>query len=94
MSPSTSPTRSKPASAARTLLRLLRREPLEHDLSHAAVGLSSLWFTLSWLVGGLAVWVMARNVAAVIAAAVDDPATIGKTYEFNDGSTPIAEALG
>ncbi|MCT2292484.1 flippase-like domain-containing protein [Janibacter hoylei] len=47
----------------RTLLRLLRREPLEHDLSHAAVGLSSLWFTLSWLVGGLAVWVMARNVA-------------------------------
>ena len=41
----------------------LRREPLEHDLSHAAVGLSSLWFTLSWLVGGLAVWVMARNVA-------------------------------
>ncbi|WP_347348900.1 NAD(P)H-binding protein [Nigerium sp.] len=34
------------------------------------------------------------NVAAVIAAAVDDPATIGKTYEFNDGSTPIAEALG
>lgn len=47
----------------RTMLRLLRREPLEHDLSHAAVGLSSLWFTSSWLVGGLSVWVMARNVA-------------------------------
>lgn len=47
----------------RTLLRLLRREPLEHDLTHAAVGLSSLWFTSSWLTGGLAVWVMARNVA-------------------------------
>lgn len=47
----------------RTALRLLRRPPLEHALSHAAVGLSSLWFTLSWLVGGLSVWVMARAVA-------------------------------
>lgn len=47
----------------RTLLRLLGRDPLEHDLTHVAVGLSSLWFTSSWLTGGLAVWVMARNVA-------------------------------
>lgn len=47
----------------RTLLRLLRREPLEHDLSHAAVGLSSLWFVSSWLVGGLSVWVMAHSLA-------------------------------
>lgn len=47
----------------RTLLRLLRRPALEHDLSHAAVGLSSVWFTSSWLVGGLSVWVMARTVA-------------------------------
>lgn len=47
----------------RTLLRVLRREPLDHDLTHAAVGLSSLWFLSSWLVGGLSVWVMARNVA-------------------------------
>ena len=47
----------------RTMLRLLRRDPLEHDLTHAAVGLSSLWFASSWLVGGLSVWVMARNLA-------------------------------
>ncbi len=47
----------------RTALRLLRRPPLEHALSHAAVGLSSLWFTLSWVVGGLSVWVMARALA-------------------------------
>lgn len=53
----------------RTMLRLLRRDPLDHDLSHAAVGLSSLWFTSSWLVGGLSVWVMARNVAPVDADA-------------------------
>ncbi|MEK4241611.1 lysylphosphatidylglycerol synthase domain-containing protein [Janibacter sp. FSL W8-0316] len=47
----------------RTMLRLLRRDPLEHDLTYAAVGLSSLWFASSWLVGGLSVWVMARNLA-------------------------------
>lgn len=47
----------------RTALRLLRRPPLEHALSHAAVGLSSLWFTLSWIVGGLSVWVMAHALA-------------------------------
>ena len=47
----------------RTALTLLRRPPLEHDLSHAAVGLSSLWFVSSWLLGGLSVWVMARSLA-------------------------------
>lgn len=47
----------------RTALRLLRRPPLEHSLSAAAVGLSSLWFTLSWVVGGLSVWVMALALA-------------------------------
>ena len=47
----------------RMLLRILRRAPLQHDLSHAAVGLSSLWFTSSWLIGGLSVWVMADGLA-------------------------------
>ena len=47
----------------RTALRMLRRPPLEHALSHAAVGLSSLWFTLSWVAGGLSVWVMAHALA-------------------------------
>ena len=33
------------------------------------------------------------DVAAVIAAAVAEPATIGRTIRFNSGDTPIAEAL-
>lgn len=47
----------------RRALRLLRRPPLEHDLSAAAVGHSSVWFAGSWLVGGLSVWVLARDLA-------------------------------
>lgn len=47
----------------RTALRLLRRPPLEHSLSAAAVALSSVWFTLSWVIGGLSVWVMAHALA-------------------------------
>ncbi|WP_067435741.1 SDR family oxidoreductase [Nocardioides jensenii] len=34
-----------------------------------------------------------ENVALVVAAALDDDATIRRTIEFNDGETPIAEAL-
>ncbi|MEJ5918790.1 NAD(P)H-binding protein [Corynebacterium sp. H78] len=33
------------------------------------------------------------NVAAVVAAVVDEPASIKKTLNFHDGSTPIAEAV-
>lgn len=33
------------------------------------------------------------NVAEVIAAALEQPATIGRTIRFNDGATPIAEAI-
>ena len=33
------------------------------------------------------------NVAEVIAAALEQPATIGRTIRFNDGETPIAEAI-
>lgn len=33
------------------------------------------------------------NVAQTIAAALADDTTIGKTIEFNDGGTPIAEAI-
>ena len=33
------------------------------------------------------------DVAAVIAAAVLEPATIGRTIRFNAGSTPITEAI-
>ncbi len=33
------------------------------------------------------------DVAAVIAAVLHDPGTIGRTIRFNDGDTPIAEAI-
>lgn len=33
------------------------------------------------------------NTAQVIVAALEDDATIGRTYRFNDGDVPIAEAL-
>lgn len=49
--------------AISTLFRLLRREPLEHDLSLPAVALSTMWFTLSWLAGGASIWVMATSLA-------------------------------
>lgn len=49
--------------AIATLFRLLRREPLEHDLSLPAVALSTMWFTLSWLAGGASIWVMATSLA-------------------------------
>lgn len=47
----------------RRALVVLRRPPLEHDLGPAAVARSSVWFTSSWLVGGLSVWVLARELA-------------------------------
>ncbi|WP_114854636.1 SDR family oxidoreductase [Brachybacterium sp. YJGR34] len=33
------------------------------------------------------------NVARVIAATAEEPATVGRTVRFNDGDTPIAEGL-
>lgn len=34
-----------------------------------------------------------EDVAQVIAAALADPSTVGRTIEFNNGDTPIAEAI-
>ena len=44
-------------------LRLLRREPLEHDLSGRAVALASAWFVAAWVSTGLGTFVLARSVA-------------------------------
>ncbi len=44
-------------------LRLLRREPLEHDLSGRAVGLTSAWFVAAWVSTGMGTFVLARSVA-------------------------------
>lgn len=43
-----------------TLLRLLRRDPLEHSLTAPAIVLTSLWFVLAWLSAGLSVLVLAH----------------------------------
>ena len=34
-----------------------------------------------------------EDVAMVVAASLEEPATIGRTILFNSGDTPIAEAL-
>ena len=34
-----------------------------------------------------------ENVAQVIAATIEDANTIGRTINFDDGDTPIAEAI-
>ncbi|MEO7267830.1 MAG: lysylphosphatidylglycerol synthase domain-containing protein, partial [Knoellia sp.] len=42
------------------VLRLLRREPLEHSLTVPAIALTSLWFVLAWLSAGLSLLVLAH----------------------------------
>ena len=45
------------------VLKVLRREPLEHELSGAAVFQCMGWIVLAWLASGLSVWVLARTLA-------------------------------
>lgn len=52
-------------------LRVLRREPLEHELSGRALLLTVLLFVLAWLTFGLHVWVLARSVGGPAAASGD-----------------------
>lgn len=68
------------------------------DLDWTVLGPSRL--TLDPATGNIAVapgpgkgQVSRGNVALVIAACLSDDATIGRTIEFNDGQTPIPEAL-
>ncbi|MEO5746304.1 MAG: lysylphosphatidylglycerol synthase domain-containing protein [Terracoccus sp.] len=42
------------------VLRLLRREPLEHSLTTPAIALTSLWFVLAWLSAGMSILVLAH----------------------------------
>ena len=49
-----------------TLLRLLRRDPLEHSLTAPAIGLTSLWFVLAWLSAGLSVLMLAHAMAPAV----------------------------
>jgi glycosyltransferase 2 family protein len=43
-------------------LRVLRREPLEHELSGRAVVVTGLWFIAAWVFSGLHAWVLARAI--------------------------------
>ncbi|HYN28595.1 MAG TPA: lysylphosphatidylglycerol synthase domain-containing protein [Dermatophilaceae bacterium] len=45
------------------VLRVLRREPLEHDLGGRAVVTTAAWFLLAWLAAGLSVLTLAHTVA-------------------------------
>lgn len=51
--------------AVRRGLRLLRRQPLEHDLGGRSIVTTLLWFSFAWLVSGSAVLVVATNVAGL-----------------------------
>ncbi|MFC7491594.1 MULTISPECIES: lysylphosphatidylglycerol synthase domain-containing protein [unclassified Knoellia] len=44
-------------------LRILRREPLEHELTAPAIALTTLWFVLAWLSAGLSVLVLAHSLS-------------------------------
>lgn len=44
-------------------LRLIRREPLEHELSGRAVALTVAWFVAAWVSTGLGVFLLARSVS-------------------------------
>ncbi|MBP1324980.1 uncharacterized protein YbjT (DUF2867 family) [Leucobacter exalbidus] len=67
------------------------------DLDWTVLGPSAL--TLEPFAGGIDVraetstTVSRAAVAEVIAATLADPSTIGRTISFNDGATPVAEAL-
>lgn len=67
------------------------------DLDWTILGPGSLTLdepTGTITVGGDSVGQASRaNVASVIAATLDDASTIGRTINFNDGDTPIADAL-
>ena len=47
-----------------TLLRLLRREPLEHSLTAPAIVLTSMWFGLAWLSSGISILLLAHALSA------------------------------
>jgi uncharacterized membrane protein YbhN (UPF0104 family) len=67
-------------------LRLLRREPLEHELSGHAVALTSAWFVGAWVSTGLGTFVLARSVAP--------EAPLGPLLVTSIGGFALASAAG
>lgn len=54
------------------MLRLLRRPPLEHDLSGRAIITMAALFTLAWLSAGASVWALAQD----LVGHVESPVTL------------------
>ena len=67
-------------------LRVLRREPLEHDLSGRAIALTSAWFVGAWVSTGLGTFLLARSVAP--------DAPLGPLLVTSVGGFALASAAG
>lgn len=68
------------------MLRLLKREPLEHPLTGLAIVVTSVWFALAWLSVGASVLVLSRALAP-------DASTSGLVLASLAGF-PLAAAMG
>ena len=67
-------------------LRVLRREPLEHELSGRAIALTSAWFVAAWVSTGLGTFLLARSVAP--------DAPLGPLLVTSIGGFALASAAG
>ena len=67
-------------------LRLLRREPLEHELSGRAIALASAWFVAAWVSTGLGTFSLAHSVAP--------EAPVGPLLVTSVGGFALASAAG
>jgi hypothetical protein len=67
-------------------LAMLRREPLEHDLSGRAVALTSVWFVVAWLCAGGGV--------LVLSLALSPDAPLGPLLVTTVGGFALASAAG
>jgi hypothetical protein len=67
-------------------LRVLRREPLEHELSGRAVALTAAWFVLAWVCAGGGVLVLSLALAPDIA--------LGPLLVTTIGGFALASAAG
>jgi hypothetical protein len=67
-------------------LRVLGREPLEHELSGGAIALTSVWFVAAWVSTGFGTFLLARDVAP--------DAPLGPLLVTSIGGFALASAAG
>jgi uncharacterized membrane protein YbhN (UPF0104 family) len=67
----------------RRTLRLARRAPLDHDLSWHGILLASGWAVLSWLVFGVHLWLLVRDLGGT-----------GEVFITAVGAFPLAWTVG